>query len=145
MKSSLSSVTKKQNLHSDRGRPQNQVYFGLGGGLGRHPGSHPAFVDQAPKAKQYYSDGLDAYPWLWYYFGRYEISKGKAETYSVEADNAELRHYLARLAGKSRCFSRCPSALECALRLFVSAFNRRQLHRQHFPNYAAHLIDFLSP
>ncbi len=74
-------------------------------------------VDQAPKAKQYYSDGFDAYQWLWYHFGRHEISKGKSDTYSVEADNAELRHYLARLARKSRCFSRCPYALECALRL----------------------------
>ena len=26
-------------------------------------------VDQAPKAKWYYSDGLDAYQWLWYHFG----------------------------------------------------------------------------
>jgi transposase-like protein len=40
MKSSLLSVTKKQNLHSDRGRPQNQMYFRLGGGLGSYPSSH---------------------------------------------------------------------------------------------------------
>ena len=53
-------------------------------------------VDQAPKAKWYYSDGFDAYQWLWYHLGRYEVSKGKADTYSMEADNAELRHYLAR-------------------------------------------------
>ena len=101
-----------------------------------------AVVDQAPKAKQYDSDGLDAYQWLWYHLGRYEVSKGKADTYSVEADNAELRHYLAR---KSRCFSRCPYALECPLRLFVFAFNSRQLHKQRFPNYATHVMDFVSP
>jgi insertion element IS1 protein InsB len=102
-------------------------------------------VDLAPKAKWYYSDGFDAYQWLWYHFGRYAVSEGKTDTYSVEADNAELRHYLARLARKSRCFSRCPYALECALRLFVFAFNRRQLHKQHFPNYVAHIMDFVSP
>jgi len=102
-------------------------------------------VDQAPKAKWYYSDGFDAYQWLWYHFGRYEISKGKTDTYSVEADNAELRHYLARLARKSRCFSRRPYALECALRLFVYCFNSRQLHKHRFPNYVAHVIDFVSP
>ena len=102
-------------------------------------------VDQAPKAKWYYSDGFDAYQWLWYHFGRYETSKGKTDTYSVEADNAELRHYLARLARKSRCFSRCPYALECALRLFVFCFNSRQLHKQLFPNYQAHVMDFVSP
>ena len=54
-------------------------------------------VDRAPKAKWYYSDGFDAYQWLWYHFGRYETSQGKSDTYAVEADNAELRHYLARL------------------------------------------------
>ena len=89
-------------------------------------------VDEAPKAKWYFSDGLDAYSRLWYHFGRYEVSQGKNDTYSVEADNAELRHYLARLARKSRCFSRCLKALQNALKLFVFAFNRRQLHRQLF-------------
>ena len=102
-------------------------------------------VDQAPKAKWYYSDGFDAYQWLWYHLGRYEVSKGKADTYSVEGDNAELRHYLARLARRSRCFSRCPFALEPALRLLVYCFNSRQLHKQQFPNYAAQVIDFISP
>lgn len=102
-------------------------------------------VDEAPKAKWYYSDGFDAYQWLWYHFGRYEVSEGKTDTYSVEADNSELRHYLARLARRSRCFSRCPYALACALRLFVYSFNRRQLHKQRFPAYAAHVMDFVSP
>ena len=102
-------------------------------------------VDEAPKAKWYYSDGFDAYQWLWYHLGRYEVSDGKADTYSVEGDNAELRHYLARLARRSRCFSRCPYALECALRLFVYSFNARQLYKQRFPNYPANVMDFVSP
>jgi IS1 family transposase len=82
-------------------------------------------VDLAPKAKWYYSDGFDAYQWLWYHCGRYEVSEGKTDAYSVEGDNAELRHYLARRARRSRCFSRCPVALERALRLFVFCFNSR--------------------
>jgi len=102
-------------------------------------------VDEAPKAKWYFSDGFDAYARLWYHHGRYEVSQGKNDTYSVEADNAELRHYLARLARKSRCFSRCPYALQCALKLFVFSFNRRQLHKQIFPNYQAHIKDFVYP
>jgi len=100
-------------------------------------------VDDAPKAKRYYSDAFDAYSRLWYHYGQYAVSKGKEETYSVEACNAELRHYLARLTRKSRCFSRCSYALECAIRLFVYAFNRRQLHKQHFPAYPAHVKDFI--
>jgi IS1 family transposase len=102
-------------------------------------------VDDAPKAKQYYSDAFDAYGRLWYHFGRYEVSDGKTDTYSVEGDNAELRHYLARLARSSRCFSRCPHALECALRLLVYCYNGRQLYKQLHPAYPAHIKDFLAP
>lgn len=102
-----------------------------------------AIVDGAPKAKWYFSDGLDLYYLLWYHFGRYEVSEGKSETYSVEADNAEMRHYLARLARSSRCFSRCPYALSCAMRLFVYCFNHRQLQSRRYPNYNFHLIDFV--
>jgi IS1 family transposase len=102
-------------------------------------------LDEAPKAKWYYSDGFDAYARLWYHFGRYEVSVGKSETYSVEADNADLRHYLARLARKSRSFSRCPEALQSALRLFVFCYNSRQLYKQRYPHYPAQVMDFLSP
>jgi IS1 family transposase len=102
-------------------------------------------IDDAPKANWYYSDGFEAYQWLWYHLGRYQVSEGKTDTYSVEGDNAELRHYLARLARQSRCFSRCPYALECALRLFVYCFNSRQLYKQRYPNYPANVMDFVSP
>jgi IS1 family transposase len=102
-------------------------------------------VDDAPKAKQYYSDALDTYAGLWYHFGRYEVSEGKTDTYSVEGDNAELRHYLARLARASRCFSRCPHTLECALCLFVYCFNSQQLYKQQFPAYPDHVKYFLAP
>jgi len=104
-----------------------------------------ALVDAAPKAKHYYSDAWSAYDRLWYHWGRYAVSEGKSDTYAVEENNAELRHYLARLARSSRCFSRCPHALECALRLFVYCFNSRQLYKQRFPAYPAHVKDFLDP
>ena len=88
-----------------------------------------AIVDEAPKAKWYFSDALDVYAPLWYHFVRYAVSVGKADTFSVEGDNAEFRHYLARLARSSRCFSRCPYALACAVRLFVFYCNQRQLRK----------------
>jgi IS1 family transposase len=102
-------------------------------------------VDGAPKSRQYFSDAFDAYSRLWYHGGRYEVSQGKTDTFSVEADNAELRHYLARLARSSRCFSRCPYALICSLRLFIYCFNGRQLYKQQFPKYPAHIKDFIYP
>ena len=100
-------------------------------------------VDEAPKAKRYYSDAFDAYDRLWYHWGVYEVSQGKTETYSVEAGNAELRHYLARLGRRSRCFSRSPEALITALKLFIYCFNHRQLHKQLFPSYPAHVFQFV--
>jgi insertion element IS1 protein InsB len=63
----------------------------------------------------------------------------------VEGVNADLRHYLARLRRKSRCFSRCIHALRRAVRLFVYAYNQRQLYRWRFPAYAAFPMDFVSP
>ena len=82
---------------------------------------------------------------LIYYPGKHTVSDGKRDTYSVEADNAELRHYLARLARRSRCFSRCIKALHNAVKLFVYAFYQRQLFKQTFPTYPAHVFQFVIP
>ena len=103
-----------------------------------------ACLDFAPRAKQYYSDAFPVYDTL-YYGAPNELRSDKNETYSVEGVNAELRHYLKRLARRSRCFSRCPYALKCAIRLFVFCYNQRQLWKKLYPAYPAHLIDFLSP
>jgi len=78
-----------------------------------------------------------------YYGAPYELRNDKKETYSVEGVNAELRHYLKRLARRSRCFSRCPYALKCAIRLLVFCYNQRQLWKRLYPAYPANLIDFL--
>jgi insertion element IS1 protein InsB len=102
-----------------------------------------AMVDEAPPAKFYYSDLFATYRNLVYTPGRYTPMPNKSETYRAEGDNAELRHYLARLARRSRCFSRCIHALRRAVKLFVYLWNRRQLHRQRYPNYPAHLIQFV--
>ena len=91
----------------------------------------------------YYSDLHSGYQTVLYWPAIHYPMPNKSETYSVEGDNAELRHYLARLARKSRCFSRCEKALRRAIKLFVFAFNRRQLYKQKYPQYPAHLIDFI--
>ncbi len=64
-----------------------------------------ACLERAPQAKQYYSDAFPAYDSL-YYGAPYEMRTDKQETYAVEAVNADLRHYLKRLARRSRCFTR---------------------------------------
>ncbi len=65
----------------------------------------------------------------------------------MEGDNADLRHYLARLGRKSRCFSRSLAALarqvKLQVKLFVFCYNARQLFKRRYPRLNAHLIDFL--
>lgn len=102
-------------------------------------------LDHVPSARWYYSDAAPVYEGLMYYPGIHLPQAGKSQTYSVEGDNAELRHYLARLGRKSRCFSRSIAALRDALRLFVYCWNRRQLYKVAFPHYPAHLFEFASP
>ena len=100
-------------------------------------------LDRSPQADQYYSDGYTLYEALIYTPGQHLDLSDKSQTYSVEADNAELRHYLARLARRSRCFSRCIQALCIAIKLFVFAWNRRQMYNRCFPPYTTHLRDFV--
>jgi IS1 family transposase len=102
-----------------------------------------AMVDEAPQARYYYSDLFATYRNLVYAPGIHTPMPDKTETSRVEGLNAELRHYLARLARKSRCFSRCIQALRRAVKLFVYHWNRRQLHRLRYPAYPAHLLQFV--
>jgi IS1 family transposase len=99
-------------------------------------------LDRAFRAKQYYSNAFPVFESL-YYGAPFELRSNKKETYYVEAVNANLRHYLKRLARKSCCFSRCPNALRCALQLFVYCYNQHQIKKRTYPAYKCSLIDFL--
>ena len=101
-------------------------------------------INNAPTAFQYCSDGFSAYDTLNYHTGFHLVAEGKTQTYSVEGGNADLRHYLARLARKTRCFSRSIEALRRAIAIFVDCWNRRQLFRRRYPAYSCALTDFLS-
>lgn len=104
-----------------------------------------SILDASPQAVWYYSDLFATYKALIYTPGTHTPMPDKSETYRVEGVNAELRHYLARLRRKTRCFSKCLKALFRSLKLFVYAWNRRQLHKQTYPDYPAHLIHFVCP
>jgi IS1 family transposase len=67
-------------------------------------------IDRAPQALRYFSDAALFYRGL-SYWGEHTSIPNKSQTYSVEAVNADLRHYLARLGRRSCCFSRCVRAL----------------------------------
>ena len=90
------------------------------------------FAEELPPSNRYCSDELTVYSELWWPSApdggksSYVISHGKDETYTIEGVNADLRTYLGRLKRRSRCFSRCITALKRAIRLFVWHYNRRQ-------------------
>ena len=103
-------------------------------------------MDQVPRTcQQFYSDGLSTYPTLLYYNGQHEANDNKSQTYSVEAVNADMRHYLARLARRNRCFCRKIESLRQAFWLFVYCYNRRRLLLQRHPKLKPTLMEFLPP
>lgn len=102
-------------------------------------------LDTTQDATLDYSDACPTYLALVYAPGIHIALPNKSQTYRVEGMNAELRHYLARLARRSRCFSRCLEALGRAVKLFVYAWNRRQLFHQAHPTYPAHVMQFIYP
>ncbi len=104
-----------------------------------------ALVDRLPQARRYYSDGLETYQDVVYFPGVHTVSIGKADTYTVESCNADLRHYIAVLARKTRCVTRSEASLRDTIRLFVAAYNRRQLHHFRYPHYPRAITEFVSP
>ena len=104
----------------------------------RTPELMQSVVDSAPHARSYYSDAFNTYRELCWW-GTHQAMYDKSQTYSVEGTNADLRHYLARLARRSRCFSRCLRALTRAVYLFARCYNARQLRKRKHPRYPAPL------
>ena len=109
----------------------------------RTPQVMQSVVDAAPPAQRYFSDAFNTYKELCWW-GEHRAMSNKSQTYSVEGTNADLRHYLARLARRSRCFSRCLHALRRAVDLFVRCYNARQLRKRKYPKYPAKITDALA-
>jgi IS1 family transposase len=95
-------------------------------------------IDAVPHARSYYSDAFNTYRELCWW-GEHASMYDKSQTYSVKAVNADLRHYLARLGRRSRCFSRCIHALTRVVNLFVLFYNARQIRKPKHPQYPAPL------
>lgn len=100
-------------------------------------------IDSAPHASRYFSDAFNTYRELCWW-GEHISMYDKSQTYGIEGDNAELRRYLARLARRSRCFSKCINALRRAVELFIWCWNLRQTRKRQRPRYPVHLIDAVS-
>jgi hypothetical protein len=104
-------------------------------------------ADNAPQAAWCFSGFFATYRSLIYTSGIHSPMPDNSETDGVEGVKAELRHYLARLGRKTRCFSRCLHALRRAvnfLSLPGTAANWVVSVFRTIP-YPAHLIHFIYP
>jgi len=102
-------------------------------------------VDRVPNTFQFCSDGYAGYRQVNYHRSRHLVGPGKSQTYSVEANNAELRCFVSQLVRRTRGFAKSDAGLQQAITLFVHCWNARQMLRQHYPRYRRGLSEFISP
>ena len=95
-------------------------------------------VNSIPPFEKYFSDGGTIYLDVDFFGGHKRNIHNKNDTYTVEGINADLRHYIAGLRRKSRCFFRKLETLKAVLYLFINAYNKfgeaKRVYRERRPN-----------
>ena len=96
-------------------------------------------VDTSPQAKKYYTDGGQSYLGV-DFIGRHKRNTtDKSDTHNIEGSNADIRHYIAGLHRRSRCFFRRKETLSAMLSLFINVYNRfgeaKQKYRLAHPGF----------
>ena len=82
-------------------------------------------VNSVSHAKAYYADGNYKYQDVDYFPGRLKQNfENKNDTHNIESTNSDLRHYIAGLHRKSRCFFRKLENLKTVLHVFINAYNK---------------------
>jgi IS1 family transposase len=95
-------------------------------------------VDHTIQAKRYYTDGGSGYLGV-DFIGRHARNRrDKSDTHNIEGSNADIRHHIAGLRRRSRCFFRSMDTLMAVLSIFVYAYNKfgeaKMLYRQKHPD-----------
>jgi IS1 family transposase len=95
-------------------------------------------VDSVPDAQKYCTDGFNGYLDVIFPGKHIYNDYDKSDTHNVESINADLRHYIAGLRRKSRCFFRKLETLRAVLYILTNAYNKfgeaKLAYRQHNPN-----------
>jgi IS1 family transposase len=109
-------------------------------------------VDRNVVAENYFTDGSPSYLGVDFVGGKHIAnSLNKKDAHIVESINADLRHYIAGLRRRSRCFFRSVETLRAVLSIFVSAYNKfgeaKLNYRNRYPHrksrdYRFSIIDF---
>ena len=95
-------------------------------------------VDRTPGATNYYTDGGTVYLDVIFWGAHQRNIRNKADTHIIEGSNADIRHYIAGLRRKSRCFFRSIETLRAVLSLFIDAYNQfgdaKRRYKERHPN-----------
>ena len=75
-------------------------------------------------ARKYSTDGAPVYLGVDFFGKHNQNAYDKSDTHNVEGSNADLRHYIAGLRRRSRCFFRNLETLRAVLWVFVNAYNK---------------------
>jgi IS1 family transposase len=96
-------------------------------------------VDRSPEAKNYYTDGGVVYLDVIFWGKHRRNIRNKSDTHIIEGSNSDIRHYIAGLRRKSRCFFRSLETLEAVLTLFINAYNKfgaaKHAFKERHPDY----------
>jgi IS1 family transposase len=108
-------------------------------------------VDGTVQVENYYTDGGTCYTGVDFIGCHQRNVHNKKDTHNIESSNADLRHYIAGLRRRSRCFFRSVETLEAVLYAFICAFNKfgeaKMLYRHRHPDRGRDvpfsLVDFI--
>ena len=95
-------------------------------------------VDSVNHTRKYHTDGAPAYQGVDFLGVHNRNVINKSDTHIIEGTNAQLRHYIAGLRRKSRCFFRSLETLKAVLYIFINAYNKfgewKKAYRVRRPN-----------
>lgn len=108
-------------------------------------------VDNTLQAEKYYTDGGQSYLAVDFIGRHHRNIHDKSDTHNIEGSNADIRHYIAGLRRRSRCFFRKTETLKAVLAVFIHAYNKfgdaKAQYRLRYPDCARNFpfshLDFL--
>jgi len=81
-------------------------------------------IDGTVQAEKYCTDGGQIYLGV-DFIGRHKRNiHDKSDTHNIEGSNADVRHYIAGLRRRSRCFFRKTETLIAVLHIFIYSYNK---------------------
>lgn len=96
-------------------------------------------IDRSPHAKKYYTDGGSSYLDVIFAGEHKRNIRNQKDAYTIEGTNADIRHYIAGLRRRSRCFFRSLETLKAVLTIFINAYNKfgeaKRAYKERHPNF----------